>query len=258
MSTRTVAVTAAAVGVAVLAITGITYASNDESTPSASSQQARPPVQKAAPPAQKAAPPVRQAPPAAAPLGEDASKSNGGEGGGGYGGGGDGGYGGGGDGGYGGGGDGGYGGGGDGGYGGGGDGGYGGGGDGGYGGGGDGGYGGGGDGGYGGGGDGGYGGGYGGKDEGRIQFNDRTYSAAADGCITAASGLGSSSFSISNDSRKVVEVYRGSTCDNGSPVATVGPYGSTHGVVTPTVQGGLSLNDGVVGSFRVIGDHGGW
>ncbi|WP_406361367.1 hypothetical protein [Streptomyces sp. NBC_01579] len=242
MSTRTVAVTAAAVGVAVLAITGITYASNDESTPSASSQQARPPVQKAAPPAQKAAPPVRQAPPAAAPLGEDASKSNGGEGGGGYGGGGDGGYGGGGDGGY----------------GGGGDGGYGGGGDGGYGGGGDGGYGGGGDGGYGGGGDGGYGGGYGGKDEGRIQFNDRTYSAAADGCITAASGLGSSSFSISNDSRKVVEVYRGSTCDNGSPVATVGPYGSTHGVVTPTVQGGLSLNDGVVGSFRVIGDHGGW
>ncbi|WP_326827992.1 hypothetical protein [Streptomyces sp. NBC_01751] len=230
MSTRTVAVTAAAVGVAVLAITGITYASNDESTPSASSQQARPPVQKAAPPAQKAAPPVRQAPPAAAPLGEDASKSNGGEGRGGYGGGeGRGGYGGGDDGGYGGGGDGGYGGEGDGGYG-----------------------------GEGRGGDGGYGGGYGGKDEGRIQFNDRTYSAAADGCITAASGLGSSSFSISNDSRKVVEVYRGSTCDNGSPVATVGPYGSTHGVVTPTVQGGLSLNDGVVGSFRVIGDHGGW
>ncbi|MGW3689749.1 hypothetical protein [Streptomyces sp. NPDC005125] len=237
MSTRTVAVTAAAVGVAVLAITGITYASNDESTPSASSQQAHPPVQKAAPPAQKAAPPVRQAPPAAAPLGEDASKSNGGEGRGGYGGGGEGGYGGGDDRGYGGGDDGGYGGGGDGGYGG---------------------EGRGGDGGYGGGGDGGYGGGYGGKDEGRIQFNDRTYSAAADGCITAASGLGSSSFSISNDSRKVVEVYRGATCDNGSPVATVGPYGSTHGVVTPTVQGGLSLNDGVVGSFRVIGDHGGW
>ncbi|WP_406433661.1 hypothetical protein OHA59_43525 [Streptomyces sp. NBC_01589] len=247
MSTRTVAVTAAAVGVAVLAITGITYASDDESTPSASSQQARPPVQKAAPPAQKAAPPVRHAPPAAAPLGEDASKSNGGEGRGGYGGGDDGGYGGGDDGGYGGGDDGGYGGGGDGGYGGGG---YGGGGD-------DRGYGGGG-GGYGGGGDGGYGGGYGGKDEGWIQFNDRTYSAAADGCITAASGLGSSSFSISNDSRKVVEVYRGATCDNGSPVATVGPYGSTHGVVTPTVQGGLFLNDGVVGSFRVIGDHGGW
>ncbi|MER7808478.1 hypothetical protein [Streptomyces sp900116325] len=249
MTTRTVAVTAAAVGAAVLAITGITYASNDESPHTASSaQEASPPAQKAAPPAQKAAPSVKPAPPAAAPLGEDSRKSNGGEGrggdGGGYGGGG-GGYGGGGDGG-------GYGGGGDGG-------GYGDGGDGGgYGGGDDGGgYGGGGDRGYGGG-EGGYGGGYGGRDEGRIQFNDRTYSAAAEGCITAASGLGSSSFSISNDSRKVVEVYRGSTCDNGSPVATVGPYGSTHGVVTPTVQGGLFLNDGVVGSFRVIGDHGGW
>lgn len=220
MTTRTVAVTAAAVGAAVLAITGITYASNDESPHTASSaQEASPPAQKAAPPAQKAAPSVKPAPPAAAPPGENSSKSNGGEGrggdGGGYGGGGDGG-----------------------------------------------GYGGGGDGGgYGGGGDRGYGGGdggYGGRDEGRIQFNDRTYSAAAEGCITAASGLGSSSFSISNDSRKVVEVYRGSTCDNGSPVATVGPYGSTHGVVTPTVQGGLFLNDGVVGSFRVIGDHGGW
>ncbi|MFF0396083.1 hypothetical protein ACFYSJ_09935 [Streptomyces sp. NPDC005248] len=238
MTTRTVAVTAAAVGAAVLAITGITYASNDESPHTASSaQEASPPAQKAAPPAQKAAPSVKPAPPAAAPPGENSSKSNGGEGrggdGGGYGGGGDGG---------------GYGGGGDGG-------GYGGGDDGG-------GYGGGDDGGgYGGGGDRGYGGGdggYGGRDEGRIQFNDRTYSAAAEGCITAASGLGSSSFSISNDSRKVVEVYRGSTCDNGSPVATVGPYGSTHGVVTPTVQGGLFLNDGVVGSFRVIGDHGGW
>jgi hypothetical protein len=93
------------------------------------------------------------------------------------------------------------------------------------------------------------------RGEGTIQFNDRTYSAASEGCITAASGLGSTSFSISNDSWKTVEVYRGSTCDNGSPVATVGPHGATHGVVTPTVQGGLFANDGVVGSFRVIGDH---
>ncbi|MGW3654953.1 hypothetical protein ACWD6R_04215 [Streptomyces sp. NPDC005151] len=92
-------------------------------------------------------------------------------------------------------------------------------------------------------------------EDGRIQFNDRTYSAASEGCITAASGLGSTSFSISNDSWKTVEVYRGSTCDNGSPVATVGPHGATHGVVTPTVEGGLFANNGVVGSFRVIGDR---
>ncbi|MEW2489596.1 hypothetical protein [Streptomyces sp. NPDC048411] len=102
--------------------------------------------------------------------------------------------------------------------------------------------------------------GYGGRDrgydrgeEGRIQFNDRTYSAATEGCITAASGLGSSSFSISNDSWKTVQVYRGSTCDNGAPVATVGPHGATHGVVTPSVEGGLFANDAVVGSFLVMG-----
>ncbi|GGJ43890.1 hypothetical protein [Streptomyces brasiliensis] len=96
------------------------------------------------------------------------------------------------------------------------------------------------------------------EDAGRIYFNEREYSATADGCITAASGLGSSSFSIFNDSRKTVEVYRGFTCDNGAPVATVGPHGDTNGVVTRTVHGGVFGDDGVVGSFRVIGDHDEW
>ncbi|GAA3028792.1 hypothetical protein [Streptomyces glomeratus] len=103
------------------------------------------------------------------------------------------------------------------------------------------------------------------KGPGWIHFNERTYSAATEGCITAASGLGSSSFSIDNDSKKIVEVYRGFTCDNGSPVATVGPHGSTFGVVTSTRQGDSSRgedlfrldlrgDDGIVGSFRVL-DH---
>ncbi|MCW7941294.1 hypothetical protein AAW14_04310 [Streptomyces hygroscopicus] len=96
------------------------------------------------------------------------------------------------------------------------------------------------------------------RDEGRIEFNERTFSAATDGCIVAASGLGSSSFSIFNDSRKIVEVFRGFTCDNGAPVATVGPFGATNGVVTRTVEGGLFGDDGVVGSFRVIGHHDEW
>ncbi|MGW6401524.1 hypothetical protein [Streptomyces sp. NPDC055134] len=104
--------------------------------------------------------------------------------------------------------------------------------------------------------------GYGGKDEGRIHFNERTYSARTEGCIPAASGLGSTSFSIYNDSDRTVEVYRGFNCDNGSPVATVGPYGATHGVATGTGQGsgqgGVFVNDGVVGSFRVIRDHDEW
>ncbi|MEU6096738.1 hypothetical protein [Streptomyces sp. NPDC047079] len=105
---------------------------------------------------------------------------------------------------------------------------------------------------------------------GRIHFNERTYSAATEGCVTAASGLGSSSFSIDNDSDKIVEVYRGFTCDNGSPVATVGPYGSTFGAVTSTANEGdfsngdeffraaMFRDDGVVGSFRVVSREDDW
>lgn len=103
----------------------------------------------------------------------------------------------------------------------------------------------------------GYGGGHGHEDGGRIYFNDRTYSARTDGCVTAASGLGSSSFSVYNDSRMVIEIFRGFTCDNGAPVATVGPHGTGYGVVTRTVHNGIFGDDGVVGSFRVI-DHDDW
>ncbi|MGW0087368.1 hypothetical protein [Streptomyces sp. NPDC003393] len=109
-------------------------------------------------------------------------------------------------------------------------------------------------------GDGGRGHGY--EEQGRIYFNERTYSATGEGCVTAASGLGSSSFSIYNDSKWTVEVYRGFTCDNGAPVATVGPHGATNGVVTTTIQDnqgfGLFHDDGVVGSFRVIRDYDEW
>ncbi|MFJ2897387.1 hypothetical protein ACIO87_21180 [Streptomyces sp. NPDC087218] len=99
--------------------------------------------------------------------------------------------------------------------------------------------------------------GYDGKREERIYFNERAYSAHSEGCVSAASGLGSSSFSIYNNSRNAVEVFRGFACDGGSPVATVGPYGSTYGVATPDVQGGGFIDNGVVGSFRVIG-HDEW
>ncbi|MEU6368800.1 hypothetical protein ABZ876_24420 [Streptomyces sp. NPDC046931] len=100
------------------------------------------------------------------------------------------------------------------------------------------------------------------REHGWIHFNERTYSAATEGCVPAASGLGSTSFSIDNDSNKIVEVYRGFTCDNGAPVAIVGPHGSTFGVVPSTGRqddsfGGGNLfrpDDGVAGSFRVL-DH---
>ncbi|GHF68731.1 hypothetical protein [Streptomyces thermodiastaticus] len=110
-------------------------------------------------------------------------------------------------------------------------------------------------------------GGHGDHDEGKIYFNERMYSASATGCVTAAGGLGSTSFSVFNDSERTVEVYRGFTCDNGAPVATVGPHGATHGVVTDTFHDGLldgfghgmlSGDDGVVGSFRVLDDDEKW
>ncbi|MFG2846775.1 hypothetical protein ACGF12_26915 [Kitasatospora sp. NPDC048296] len=106
--------------------------------------------------------------------------------------------------------------------------------------------------------EGGRGRGHGHEEAGRIYFNERTYSADSEGCITAASGLGSTSFSVFNDSRKVVEVYRGFSCDGGSPVTTVGPYGATNGVVTRTTHGSMFGGDGAVGSFRVIGDYDEW
>ncbi|MFB9579753.1 hypothetical protein, partial [Streptomyces yanii] len=143
--TRTFAVTAAVAGAAVLATTGITYASATGST--------------------QAAPSVQQAAPDAAPLGGEGggNAGNGGKGN---------------------------------------------------------------EGGYGGGGGnrgGNERGGFRYKEEGRIFINERSYSARGeDGCITVVSGLGARSFNIRNESRRTVEFFRGATCDNGSPVATVG------------------------------------
>ncbi|WP_406415678.1 hypothetical protein OH809_41875 [Streptomyces sp. NBC_00873] len=186
MKTRTVAVTAAAVGAAVIATTGITYASAAGST-------------QAAPSVQQAAPAVQQAAPDAAPLGGEGGNGGGGKGneGGGYGGGERGGN---------------------------------------------------------------ERGGHerrGHREEGRIFINERSYSARGEeGCITVVSGLGAKSFNVRNDSRRTVEFFRGATCDNGSPVATVGPWSTSNGVFTRKhIRGGVFVRNGVVGSFRVVRDH---
>ncbi|MFE7216996.1 hypothetical protein ACFY0A_46090 [Streptomyces sp. NPDC001698] len=89
---------------------------------------------------------------------------------------------------------------------------------------------------------------------GRIHINERTYSAVPDGCITIVSGLGSKSLNIRNDSRRGVEVFRGATCDNGAPIATVGPRSEANGV-KPGHAGDVFVKDGVVASFRVIKRH---
>ncbi|MEU6576715.1 hypothetical protein [Streptomyces sp. NPDC046805] len=92
------------------------------------------------------------------------------------------------------------------------------------------------------------------EEEGRIQINERTYSARVGGCITVVSGLGATSLNVRNDSRKTVEVFRGAVCDNGAPIATVGPYSSSDGLDPGTVPG-FSVQNGVVGSFRVVDRH---
>ncbi|MFI5770322.1 hypothetical protein ACIA74_17535 [Streptomyces sp. NPDC051658] len=90
---------------------------------------------------------------------------------------------------------------------------------------------------------------------GRIHINERTYSDEMGGCVTVVSGLGSKSLNVRNDSRRAVEVFRGATCDNGAPIATVGPFSSSDGVFPGHVKGGVWVKNGVVGSFRVIERH---
>ncbi|MET8564063.1 hypothetical protein ABZV75_27135 [Streptomyces flaveolus] len=91
-------------------------------------------------------------------------------------------------------------------------------------------------------------------DEGRIHINERSYSTRPGDCITVVSGLGAKTLNIRNDSRKTVEVFRGAVCDNGAPVATVGPHSQSDGVHVDCVDG-IHVEDGVVGSFRVIKRH---
>ncbi|MFE9942099.1 hypothetical protein [Streptomyces hirsutus] len=94
--------------------------------------------------------------------------------------------------------------------------------------------------------------GHGGRDfEDRIHINERSFSAHPDGCITVVSGLGSKSFNIRNDSKRTVEFFRGATCDNGAPVATVGPHSEANGIKVHHTKG-VKVRDGVVGSFRVV------
>ncbi|MFI9645299.1 hypothetical protein ACIHAA_03240 [Streptomyces sp. NPDC052040] len=101
--------------------------------------------------------------------------------------------------------------------------------------------------------------------EGRVYINEREYSAHDNGCITVVSGLGANSLNVRNDSKKVVEVFSGATCDNGSPIATVGPHSSSNGLFPRHIKGGVKVKHGVVGSFRVVhrdgygrGDKGGY
>ncbi|MER5359669.1 hypothetical protein [Streptomyces sp. NPDC002785] len=118
-------------------------------------------------------------------------------------------------------------------------------------------------------------------EEGRVHINEREFSGRPDGCITVVSGLGAKSFNIRNDSRNDVEVFRGAVCDNGAPIATVGPHSSANNVRPgkdededenfekgehhekkhhekkhhEKMNDGVKVKNGVVASFRVIKRH---
>src|SRR3954447_18469532 len=74
------------------------------------------------------------------------------------------------------------------------------------------------------------------EEEGRIQINERSYSSHPGDCITVLLLDAATSLNIRNDSRKTVEVFSGAVCDNGAPIATVGPHSSSFGV-TPLPVG---------------------
>ena len=97
------------------------------------------------------------------------------------------------------------------------------------------------------------------QDGGRIQVNERSYSADPGTCIAVVNvlngGLGAVTFNVRNDSRRTVEFFNGITCDNGAPAATVGPGSSTNslpGLTTTPVNGLPGL---IVGSFRVVDSY---
>ncbi|AOR33518.1 hypothetical protein BFF78_22830 [Streptomyces fodineus] len=104
--------------------------------------------------------------------------------------------------------------------------------------------------------EGGHEGGHGGRRhfEGRILVNERSYSSHPGDCITVVSGLGAKSLNVRNDSDKTVELFRGAVCDNGAPIATVGPWSQSDGVRVHNPEG-IEVKHGVVGSFRVVCDH---
>lgn len=91
---------------------------------------------------------------------------------------------------------------------------------------------------------------------GRIEINERSYSARPGECITVVSGLGARTLNVRNETRTTVEVFRGAVCDNGAPIATVGPYSSADGV-HPCPTHVVHVRNGVVASFRVVRHFGG-
>ncbi|MFJ9584908.1 hypothetical protein [Streptomyces acidicola] len=87
------------------------------------------------------------------------------------------------------------------------------------------------------------------ENEGRILVNERTF-AAEHGVCTAVISSQSANFNVRNESDKTVEFFSGITCDNGAPIAIIGPRSSSSAIPGTVVTGGGIT--AIVGSFRVI------
>ncbi|MFI1733592.1 hypothetical protein ACH40E_31125 [Streptomyces acidicola] len=87
------------------------------------------------------------------------------------------------------------------------------------------------------------------ENEGRILVNERTF-AAEHGVCTAVISSQSANFNVRNESDKTVEFFSGITCDNGAPIAVIGPRSSSSAIPGTVVAGGGIT--AIVGSFRVI------
>ncbi|MBC9725190.1 hypothetical protein [Streptomyces sp. TRM68367] len=96
-------------------------------------------------------------------------------------------------------------------------------------------------------------------DEGRIHVNERTYPADPGECIAVVSSTAPTSttatFNVRNQSDKTIEFFNGITCDNGSPLAEIGPRSSANQIAATPVFDGAVVPFAIVGSFRVVDDH---
>lgn len=90
------------------------------------------------------------------------------------------------------------------------------------------------------------------NNEGRILVNERTF-AAEHGVCTAVISSQSASFNVRNESDQTVEFFSGITCDNGAPIAIIGPRSSSSAIPGTVVAGGGIT--AIVGSFRVIDNN---
>ncbi|MEV6835468.1 hypothetical protein AB0N17_13285 [Streptomyces sp. NPDC051133] len=103
-------------------------------------------------------------------------------------------------------------------------------------------------------------------EEGRIQINERSYSSHPGECVAVVLRFPATGMNIFNDSHRDVDVFSGDVCDNGAPIAHVGPDDTSYNVIAQNPGDGNCVPTPMtpcLASFRVVhkrdhgDDHGG-